>query len=379
MSQQDDPTTDARDALTRRGVLQGTAAAAGTAALATPAYAEHLTEPRPAVQNEVGGRTFTLLGIVSGWIGVGPDEIDGATGPPLRMLEGEEHTVVWINGDGSHHNFAIEDDEGEIIEFTEILEEAGEFQEITVTAEEGLAEYYCDPHPVQMRGPIEVIDPADVHELRVHVEDGDGNPLEAEVYLGDDRHSFSDLAARPDPDEEEVELAQARFDMLEDGEYELEAWTYQHERVQETVTIDGGDEELTIAVPEIEVGDPVETYELTLEHGQWVGEAPDAVAGEENPTLEFEAGETYAVEWHNEVGRDHEYVDEDAGVQGEPLPGHNFAIATDGETDLWNTHVRSDFTDEPGESQTVEFVATEEMAVYLDQSQLDASGEVIVE
>ncbi|MDJ1434128.1 plastocyanin/azurin family copper-binding protein [Halostagnicola sp. A-GB9-2] len=364
---------NSHDQLTRRGVLKGTAAAAGTAAITgtAGAYREHLNEPLPAVQNDVDGRTFTLLGIVSGWIGVAPAEIDGQSGPTLRLLEGEEHEVIWVNGDGSHHNFVLADDEGDALEATPMLDEQGEFEELTFTAESEMAEYYCEPHPVQMRGPIEVVDPDEVHELHVHVEDSDGDPIEAEVFL-EDMHSFSDIAARPDPDED-FEPARARFDMLEDGDYELEVWTYGHERVTEEVTIDGGDEDVSIELPAIETGDPVETYSLTLQEGEWVGEAPDEIADEANPTLEFEAGETYAVEWENGIGQleDEEW--------GEPLPGHNFVVASGGDTNEWNTYVRSEFIDEAGENQTVEFVAEEEMEVYLDQSQHDAVGDVVVE
>ncbi len=363
---------DSRTDLSRRGVLKGTAAA-GTVAVtgSTPGYLEQLDDPRPAIQNDVEGRTIMLEGIVSGWIGLEPAEIDGQTGPTLRLVEGVENTVVWINGDGSHHDFVVEDEDGEIVDATEMLDEAGEFAELTFTAEEDLEEYYCQPHPVQMRGPIELIDPEDAHELEVHVEDENGDPFEAEVYL-DDQHTFSNIASRPGPEED---IGIAKFDLLEDGDYELEAWSYGHERVAEAVTIDGDDEEVTITMTAFEPDDPVETYSLVLEEDGWVGEAPEEIEGETNPTLEFEAEETYAVEWENAIGR---RLEEGADQPGEQLPGHNFVIATGGDSDEWNTHVRSDFTDEEGETQTVEFVATEEMGVYLDQSQLDAVGEVDV-
>lgn len=395
-----------RNRISRRGVLQGTAAAAGTAAFAGPAAAkyrevvEDLDQPRVAAQNEDAARTFSLLGIVGGWQGIEPAEIDGQSGPTLRLIEGEEHTIYWTNGDGSGHDFVILNEDGNIIEATEMTDELGETLELTFTAEPEMAEYICQPHPVQMRGPLELIDPEELHELRVRVEDDDGNPLEAEVFL-DDMHSFSDIAARPDPDENddedeteendaendedeededldpeyEEEVAMARFDMLEEGDYELEVWTFGRERVTEEVTIDGDDEEITVTLPEIEPEDPVETFELTLEEDAWHGVAPDEIADEENPTLELEAEETYAVEWENAIGR---RLDEGEMEPGEQLPGHNFVIAEGDETDVWNTHVRSEFLDEEGETQTVTFVAKEGMEVYLDQSQLDAVGEVAV-
>lgn len=360
------------DELSRRGVLKGTAAA-GTVAVAgsTPGYLAQLDEPRPAIQNDVEGRTLLLEGIVSGWIGLEPDEIDGATGPPLRLVEGVENTVVWINGDGANHNFMIEDEDGDIVDSTDFVDEAGEFEELTFTAEPEMTRYYCDPHPVQMQGPIETIDPDETSELEVLVENEEGEPFEAEVYL-DDRHTFSNIASRPGPEED---IGIARFDLLEDGEYTLEVWTYGHERVTEEVTIDGDDEELTVTLSPIETDEPAETFEFVLEEDAWRGVSPDAIADETNPTLELEAEETYEIFWENGIGRREL---EEEGERGEPLPGHNFVIAEGEDSDEWNTHVRSPFLDSEGASQAFAFVAKEELSVYLDQSQLEAVGEVEV-
>lgn len=369
-----------REDLSRRGVLKGTAAIAGTAATAgtAGAYRDAIDFRLPATQNDGEGRTITLLGIVGGWVGIGPDEFDGVSNPTLRLIEGEENRVVWINGDGSHHNFVLADEDGDAIDSTEFVEEAGEFTTLEFTPDEEMEQYYCQPHPVQMRGPVELIDADEVHELRVNVEDEDGEPLEAEVFL-DDRHTFSTIAGRPSPpeeeEEEEDEEAIARFDLLEDGEYDLEIWTFGHERITSTVTVEGDDKEVTATVPEVEPEDPTETFSLSLEEGQWVGVEPEEIADETNPTLELEAEETYAVEWENAIGR---HQPEAEGRNLEPLPGHNFAIASDGETNEWNTYVRSNFLSEEGETQTVEFVAREDMGLYLDQAQLDAIGEVTV-
>ncbi|WP_339104758.1 plastocyanin/azurin family copper-binding protein [Haloterrigena salinisoli] len=412
-----------REDVSRRGVLKGTAALASTAALTgeAGAYRDAFDFPLPVAQNGEMARTLTLVGIVGGWLGVAPHEIDGKSNPPLRLVEGEEHEVIWVNGDGSTHNFNIAagsavGDDVEVLEVTETVTEQGEFTTLQFTATEEMEEYYCQPHPAQMRGPVELIDPGDVHELVVHVEDENGEPLGAEVFV-DDMHSYSDLAARPDPFAEEgqseesesqepgnasdsdggnasnesdggggggdgdVEGEQtqppaiARFDMLENGEYDLEVWTYGHERVTDTVTIDGEDRELTVTLPAIDPGEPTETFSMRLEDGQWVGQGPDAIADQTNPTLELEAGESYAIEWENAIGR---LQPEGENRVFEPLPGHNFVIASDGDTMDWNTYVRSDFTSEEGATQTVEFVANEQMGVYLDQSQLDAVGEISV-
>ncbi|RKD94836.1 plastocyanin/azurin family copper-binding protein [Halopiger aswanensis] len=393
--------------LSRRGVLKGTAALASTAAISgeAGAYRDAFDFRMPVAQNDEAARTFTLTGIVGGWLGVTPHEIDGQSNPPLRLVEGETHEVVWVNGDGSMHNFnicagsAVAEDV-EVLEATETVTEQGEFTSLEFTATEEMDEYFCMPHPAQMRGPIELIDPEDTNELVVHVEDENGDPLGAEVYL-DDMHSFSNLAARPDPftedgqgeESEEAEPGDgeggdgdgegqqeeapsiARFDMLEDGEYDLEVWTYGYERVSETVEIDGEDAEVTVTLSAVDPGEPTETYSMRLEEGQWVGVEPDAIADATNPTLDLEAGETYAIEWENAIGR---HQPEAENRSYEPLPGHNLAIASNGETTDWNTYVRSDFTAEEGATQTVEFVAEENMAIYLDQSQLEAVGEISV-
>ncbi|MFC6716743.1 plastocyanin/azurin family copper-binding protein [Natrialbaceae archaeon GCM10025810] len=411
---------DSPDDVSRRGVLKGTAALTSMAALTgeAGAYRDAFDFPMPVAQNDEAVRTLTLTGIVGGWLGVAPHEIDARSNPPLRLVEGEMHEVVWVNGDGAHHNFNITagnslDEDVEVLEATETVTEQGEFTTLQFTATEEMEEYFCMPHPAQMRGPIELIDPEGTNELVVHVEDENGEPLGAEVSL-DDMHSFSNLAARPDPFSEEeqgdeagnatdgnetdgnttdgnatdsgdngdVEGEQtqapaiARFDLLEDGEYELEVWTYGYEPVTETVTIDGEDQRITVTLPEVEPGEPAETFSMRLEEGQWVGQSPDAIAEQTNPTLEFESGETYAVEWENAIGRGQP---EGENRYFEPLPGHNFVIAANGDTNQWETRIRSDFLSEEGETQTVEFVATEDMAVYLDQCQLDAVGEVVVD
>ncbi|GAB3674037.1 cupredoxin domain-containing protein [Halopiger thermotolerans] len=416
---------DSPDDVSRRGVLKGTAALTSIAAISgeAGAYRDAFDFAMPVAQNDEAVRTFTLTGIVGGWLGVAPHEIDGKSNPPLRLVEGETHEVVWVNGDGSTHNFNITSgsavgDDIEVLEATETVTEQGEFTTLQFTATEEMSEYFCMPHPAQMRGPIELIDPEDTNELVVHVQDGNGDPLGAEVYL-DGMHAFSNLAARPDPFAQEgqsqgqepgnatdgnasianatagnatdgnatdgngdVEGQQAqapsiaRFDLLESGEYELEVWTYGYERVTETVQIDGEDKQITVTLPEVEPGEPSQTFSMRLEGGQWVGQSPDAIADQANPTLDLQAGETYAIEWENTIGRG---VPEGENRHFEPLPGHNLVLASGGETNQWTTYVRSDFTAEQGATQTVEFVAREEMGIYLDQAQTDAVGELNVQ
>ncbi|WP_276254584.1 PQQ-dependent sugar dehydrogenase [Halomontanus rarus] len=86
-----------------------------------------------------------------------------------------------------------------------------------------------------------------------------------------------------------------------------------------------------------------EPIELGGDTPGWQGRAPAEIEGEVNPTLEFEAGQTYTVEWEN--------------VDGLP---HNFAILDGAGSQL----VRSEVIEGEGETQTVEFEATAEMAEY---------------
>ncbi|GAB7017193.1 hypothetical protein JCM18750_00540 [Halostagnicola bangensis] len=109
-------------------------------------------------ENEVDDE-IELEGRTSGWIGESPDEIEGERNPTLELVEGEEYTLTWENGDGAGHNFVIEDEEGEE-EFvqTDVISGTGETQAVEFTAEEGMAEYFCGPHPQSMRGEIEFVD-----------------------------------------------------------------------------------------------------------------------------------------------------------------------------------------------------------------------------
>lgn len=76
----------------------------------------------------------------------------------------------------------------------------------------------------------------------------------------------------------------------------------------------------------------------------WIGVSPPAVEGKKNPTLELTAGRTYRVTWENADGVPHNIVIRDA----------------DG-TDLHRTEI----IQQKGQTQTLEFTATEEMATYL--------------
>lgn len=86
------------------------------------------------------------------------------------------------------------------------------------------------------------------------------------------------------------------------------------------------------------------SIELGGETEGWVGRSPSDIEGEQNPTLSLTPGEFYEVTWEN--------------LDGQP---HNFMIFDEDDTPI----VQSDAMNEQGETQTVEFEATEEMVGYL--------------
>lgn len=87
--------------------------------------------------------------------------------------------------------------------------------------------------------------------------------------------------------------------------------------------------------------------QLGGETSGWVGEAPSEIEGETNPTLTLEAGSDYTLTWTNLDGASHNFAIEDA--DGNDLVGPTEIVSSE------------------GESQTVEFTATEEMSEYYCQ------------
>lgn len=83
--------------------------------------------------------------------------------------------------------------------------------------------------------------------------------------------------------------------------------------------------------------------ELGGESDGWIGRSPEDISGQTNPTLQLQAGETYSLTWEN--------------VDGKP---HNFVIVSDQGEDVVSSAVIS----EEGQTQTVEFDATEGMSEY---------------
>ncbi|SFC06163.1 Copper binding protein, plastocyanin/azurin family [Halobiforma haloterrestris] len=87
-------------------------------------------------------------------------------------------------------------------------------------------------------------------------------------------------------------------------------------------------------------------FQLLGDASAWQGVAPDAIAGEENPTLRLEAGTEYELTWENADGLQ-----------------HNFSIEDEGGSDLQ----ASELLGEEGATQTVTVTATAEMSEYYCQ------------
>lgn len=95
------------------------------------------------------------------------------------------------------------------------------------------------------------------------------------------------------------------------------------------------------------------------ETGGWQGEAPSDIEGETNPTLSLQAGTTYELTWENLDGEEHEIIIEDTNE---------------------NELEASDESEEQGETVTLMFEATEEMATYYCEYHPEAMrGEITVE
>ncbi|MGQ3413198.1 PQQ-dependent sugar dehydrogenase [Natrinema sp. LN54] len=110
-------------------------------------------------------------------------------------------------------------------------------------------------------------------------------------------------------------------------------------RVLQAAAAAGG----VVGLGNVALAQETESIELGGETSGWIGVAPDEIADETNPTLELEEGTTYEVTWENLDGA-----------------AHNLVIVDSEGEDLERTELMS----EQGETQSLEFEATSEMAEY---------------
>lgn len=99
-----------------------------------------------------------LEGFTENWLGVEPQPIEGEENPTLLLFDGQEYDLTWENMDGAPHNIVIWNDDDEVVEDyqTEIMEEEGESQTLTIEVSEEMAQYVCEVHAGTMIGDIDV-------------------------------------------------------------------------------------------------------------------------------------------------------------------------------------------------------------------------------
>ena len=96
--------------------------------------------------------TYQLVGIFTGWVGQAPESIAGKINPTLPVEPGRTYEVRWLNGDGAPHNFMIETDGDEQLVRSDVVATEGARQTVRFVASDRMWEYYCQIHPLAMRG-----------------------------------------------------------------------------------------------------------------------------------------------------------------------------------------------------------------------------------
>ena len=156
----------------RRNVLKALGATGALAAFGGVASAQETTQRGGGGQIQIQGTPIFLGAQVEYWYGLYPGQqqdgggggnqstlnLQGQENPTLNLQSGQQYTVVWINMDGQPHNFAVLDGNGNPIENTRstIIDQQGATQAVTFTANQQMAEYYCEVHPQSMRGQVQI-------------------------------------------------------------------------------------------------------------------------------------------------------------------------------------------------------------------------------
>ena len=110
---------------------------------------------KPAKQIKLGGQS-------TGWVGIEPESIKNKLNPTLNLQAGQPYEVIWINWDGFDHNFIAMSgdgnpqtgDYGSTVVRSPIMSQQGATQTVRFTPKQNTNEYYCEVHPVEMRGGI---------------------------------------------------------------------------------------------------------------------------------------------------------------------------------------------------------------------------------
>ncbi|MFD1589395.1 plastocyanin/azurin family copper-binding protein [Halorientalis brevis] len=99
-------------------------------------------------------KTFRFVGSVPAWVAQAPQEIQGQENPELPVEPGETYEIVWVNADGAPHNWFIETEDDESLVRSDTIQQAGSWQTVKFVASENMYQYYCQYHPVAMRGDL---------------------------------------------------------------------------------------------------------------------------------------------------------------------------------------------------------------------------------
>lgn len=136
---------------------------------------------------------------------------------------------------------------------------------------------------------------------------------------------------------------------------------------------------------------PTELYAFEGRVQAWTGVAPEAISGQENPTLNLQVGNVYQVSWRNADGQPHNFALQDAdgnnlpvifadsvstrqeGLTATPEQGNggggdggNTSQGGGGQVTTPSNAVEvTDTVSEQGTIQTLEFVATDTIAQYI--------------
>jgi plastocyanin len=222
---------------TRRRFLQALGAASAVAGAGGVASAQNTTEGEETTTEDGAEGTATTEGdqttvaedattIVLGgrtdyWLGLAPKAIEGEQNPTLQLREGEPYRLVWVNLDGVEHELVVEGSEradgedtegedgegesgedgtteaGEDLVATDSTEEVGATASVTFTAGEAMAEYYCEYHPEQMRGLVELGEGFQTTtEAETETEDGETTAEDEDTTVASGE--ITDVAVGPD-------------------------------------------------------------------------------------------------------------------------------------------------------------------------------------
>lgn len=102
---------------------------------------------------------FYFEGRTEAWVGIEPDIIADEENPTITLIEGQEYTFRWVNGDGVTHNMEIRDDGDEIVDDYQSDDVTDEGEETTlegVTATEEMVTYICAYHEATQVGDVNV-------------------------------------------------------------------------------------------------------------------------------------------------------------------------------------------------------------------------------